>query len=139
MIKATLKKDFLIRNIAGENVLIGCGEQVNFSKMLILNDTATSLVSKLQQKNGATSEELAQHLTEEYNVWKHRLTRISADNHFLSYLYIQRKCTNPYRAKYKSSKIKPQHRITPLCYRSVMRDENKGFPCAILLQILQQP
>lgn len=68
MIKATLKKDFLIRNIAGENVLIGCGEQVNFSKMLILNDTATSLVSKLQQKNGATSEELAQHLTEEYNV-----------------------------------------------------------------------
>lgn len=50
MIKATLKKDFLIRNIAGENVLIGCGEQVNFSKMLILNDTATSLVSKLQQK-----------------------------------------------------------------------------------------
>ena len=76
MIKATLKKDFLIRNIAGENVLIGCGEQVNFSKMLILNDTATSLVSKLQQKNDATSEELAQHLTEEYNDYEAALADV---------------------------------------------------------------
>lgn len=66
--KATLKKDFLIRNIAGENVLIGCGEQVDFSKMLMLNDTATSLITRLQQTENATSEELARCLTEEYNV-----------------------------------------------------------------------
>lgn len=68
IMKATIKKDFLIRDIAGEHVLIGCGEQIDFSKMLILNDTASCLISRLQQKNCATSEELAQHLTCEYNV-----------------------------------------------------------------------
>ena len=31
--KATIKKDFLVREIAGEKVLIGNGEQINFSKM----------------------------------------------------------------------------------------------------------
>lgn len=46
--KATIKKDFLVREIAGEKVLIGNGEQINFSKMLVLNDTAAYLIEELQ-------------------------------------------------------------------------------------------
>lgn len=45
--KATIKKDFLVREIAGEKVLIGNGEQINFSKMLVLNDTAAYLIEEL--------------------------------------------------------------------------------------------
>ena len=66
--KATFKPDFLVHDIAGEQILIGGGEQINFSKMLMLNDTATSLITRLQQTENATSEELARCLTEEYNV-----------------------------------------------------------------------
>ena len=35
--KITIKPDFIIHNIAGEQVLIGMGEEVDFSKMLLLN------------------------------------------------------------------------------------------------------
>ena len=53
--KATIHPDYLIRTIAGEHILIGCGEQINLSHMLM-------------QEGIATTEALAQCLTEEYNV-----------------------------------------------------------------------
>lgn len=65
--KVTIKPDFLVRHVAGENALIGSGEQINFSKMLLMNDTAVDIVKALQQKS-ATLDELALGLTERYEV-----------------------------------------------------------------------
>ena len=66
--KVAIKKDFLVRNVAGENVLIGCGEQINFSRMLMPNDTAARIVEMLQNGSAATDEELARQISEEYEV-----------------------------------------------------------------------
>ena len=71
--KVFIKKDFLIHTIANEKVLIGNGEQINFSKMLVLNDTAAFVIAELQnQDDPITLEELAQslhnHLEVEYEV-----------------------------------------------------------------------
>ena len=65
--KATLRPDFLVHDIAGEQILIGGGEQINFSKMLMLNETSAFLINELK-KQPATDEELAQRLAEVYEV-----------------------------------------------------------------------
>lgn len=65
--KATLKLDFLVHDIAGEQILIGGGEQINFSKMLMLNETSAFLINELK-KQAATDEELALRLAENYEV-----------------------------------------------------------------------
>ena len=66
--KATIKKDFLVREIAGEKVLIGNGEQINFSKMLVLN-TAAYLIEELQKRGSAVEfETLANCLAGKYDV-----------------------------------------------------------------------
>ena len=46
--KATIKQDFLLHSIANEQILIGAGEQINFSKMLMLNNTAAWIITELQ-------------------------------------------------------------------------------------------
>lgn len=67
--KAFIKPDFLIQTIASETVLIGSGEQINFSRMLVLNDTAVHIVEQLQQHSSpVSSETLAQSLVESYQV-----------------------------------------------------------------------
>ncbi|MBQ5705028.1 MAG: PqqD family protein [Bacteroidaceae bacterium] len=67
--KALIKPDFLIQTIANETVLIGSGEQINFSRMLVLNDTAIHIVEQLQQHfSPVSSETLAQSLVESYQV-----------------------------------------------------------------------
>lgn len=65
--KICIKPDFLIRNIAGEQILIGAGEQIDFSQMLILNDTSTWVIKTLQEQS-LSPEELTQRLTNEYEV-----------------------------------------------------------------------
>lgn len=65
--KATVHPDFLIRNIAGESILIGCGEQVDFTKMLMLNETSEFLIRQMQNQP-STVEELAQYLVDNYDV-----------------------------------------------------------------------
>lgn len=67
--KAFIKKDFLIHTIANEKVLIGNGEQINFSKMLVLNDTAAFVIAELQKQNTPIAlEELAQSLHNHFEV-----------------------------------------------------------------------
>lgn len=67
--KALIKPDFLIQTIANETVLIGSGEQINFSRMLVLNDTAVHVIEQLQQHSSpVSSETLAQSLVESYQV-----------------------------------------------------------------------
>ena len=65
--KATLKPDFILHSIANEKVLIGAGQQIDFSKMLMLNDTAAWIIAELQ-KQPTTPEELTLRLTEIYDV-----------------------------------------------------------------------
>lgn len=65
--KICIKPDFLIRNIAGEQILIGAGEQIDFSQMLILNDTSSWIIKTLQEQP-LSPEELTQRLTNEYEV-----------------------------------------------------------------------
>ena len=48
--KITLKTDFTIHNIAGEKVLINVEQRVDFSKMLMLNDTAAWVIAELQKQ-----------------------------------------------------------------------------------------
>lgn len=67
--KAFIKKDFLIHTIANEKVLIGNGEQINFSKMLVLNDTAAFVIAELQKQDAPIAiEQLAQNLHEHFEV-----------------------------------------------------------------------
>ena len=67
--KAFIKKDFLIHTIANEKVLIGNGEQINFSKMLVLNDTAAFIIAELQKQDAPIAlEELAQSLHNHFEV-----------------------------------------------------------------------
>ena len=67
--KAFIKKDFLIHTIANEKVLIGNGEQINFSNMLVLNDTAAFIIAELQKQDAPIAlEELAQSLHEHFEV-----------------------------------------------------------------------
>ena len=67
--KVFIKKDFLIHTIANEKVLIGNGEQINFSKMLVLNDTAVFVIEELQKQDAPIAlEELAQSLHNHFEV-----------------------------------------------------------------------
>lgn len=65
--KATIKEGLLIRSIAGEHVLIDASGEVDFSKMVMLSDTAVSIISALQ-KEPLTAEEIAKCLAAEYDV-----------------------------------------------------------------------
>ena len=68
--KASIKKDFLIHTIANEKILIGNGEEINFSRMLVLNDTAAFVIAELQQcaTIPIAVEQLAQSLHEHFEV-----------------------------------------------------------------------
>ena len=67
--KASIKKDFLIHTIANEKILIGNGEEINFSRMLVLNDTAAFVIAELQQYASPIAvERLAQSLHEHFEV-----------------------------------------------------------------------
>lgn len=67
--KVSIKKDFLIETIANEKVLIGNGEQINFSRLVILNDTAAFIITELQKQSQAIEvESLAQSLVDLYEV-----------------------------------------------------------------------
>lgn len=65
--KVKIKDGLLIRDIAGEHVLIDAGGGVDFSKMMMLNETAVSIINKLRQ-GARTAEELANAIAEEYEV-----------------------------------------------------------------------
>ncbi len=67
--RVSIKKDFLIQTIAGEKVLIGNGEQINFSRMLMLNDTAALVIQELQKQTEPMGiEYLAESMHEHFDV-----------------------------------------------------------------------
>ena len=62
-----IKKDFILRQVAGTHVVLPVGvATVNFNGMITLNESGVLLWQRLEE--GATLEELAELLTVEYNV-----------------------------------------------------------------------
>ena len=67
--KAAIKKDFLIHTIANEKILIGNGEEINFSRILLLNETAAFVITELQKhEQPISAEELAESLQATFEV-----------------------------------------------------------------------
>ena len=63
-----IKEGFVLRTICGQNVVSGEGSaNVNFSKLVSLNDTAAYLFKAVGQED-FTPERLADLLTKEYEV-----------------------------------------------------------------------
>ena len=64
-----LKKGFVLREVCGENVIMGEGlDAVNFGRLLCLNETAAWLWKQAQEMGDFTVEALADKLCEEYDV-----------------------------------------------------------------------
>ena len=64
-----IKKGFVLRQVCGENVIVGEGlGAINFGKMLALNETAAWLWKQAQEMGDFTIEALADKLCDEYEV-----------------------------------------------------------------------
>lgn len=64
-----LKNGFVLRQVCGENVIVGEGlDAINFGKMLALNETAAWLWQQAQAMGEFTIEALADKLCNEYEV-----------------------------------------------------------------------
>lgn len=62
------KKGFNLREICGEHIIIAEGkENIDFTKIISMNESAAYLWNKLQDKD-FTTEDMAKLLTEEYEV-----------------------------------------------------------------------
>ena len=57
---------FLLKTVAGKNIVVSVGAEVNFNGMLTLNDTGVYLWNLLQ--NDTTKEEILNKMLEEYDV-----------------------------------------------------------------------
>lgn len=65
------KKGLVLRNVCGENVIIGEGlEAVDFGRLLCLNETAAWLWEKASEMGDFTVDMLVDVLCEEYDVTK---------------------------------------------------------------------
>ena len=64
-----LKNGFVLRQVCGENVIVGEGlGAINFGKMLALNETAAWLWQQAVAMGDFTVDALAQKLCDEYEV-----------------------------------------------------------------------
>lgn len=64
-----IKKGFVLREVCGENVIVGEGlEAVNFGRLLALNETAAWLWKQALAMGDFTIDTLAEKLCEEYDV-----------------------------------------------------------------------
>ena len=64
-----IKKGFVLRNVCGENVIVGEGlDAINFGRMLCLNETAAWLWKQAQESGDFTAESLSKALCSEYDV-----------------------------------------------------------------------
>ena len=64
-----IKKGFVLRQVCGENVVVGEGlDAINFGKLLSLNETAAWLWQQAVEMGDFTIDSLVAKLTEEYDV-----------------------------------------------------------------------
>ena len=66
--KMKTNKGFQLRKVCGENIIVATGvENIDFSSIIRLNESAAYLWEKVG-KNDFTADEMANYLTEEYEV-----------------------------------------------------------------------
>ena len=71
-----IKNGFVLRQVCGENVIVGEGlDAINFGKMLALNETAAWLWQQAQAMGEFTIEALADKLCNEYEVTPYEARR----------------------------------------------------------------
>ena len=64
-----IKKDFVLRDVCGDPVIMNVGLQViDFSKLIILNESAEWLWNQAKEMGDFTVESLVERLCEEYDV-----------------------------------------------------------------------
>lgn len=64
-----IKQGFRLRELGNEFILVGEGiEQINFNKMITMNETAAYLWKKAEMVDNLTPELLADWLADEYEV-----------------------------------------------------------------------
>ena len=63
-----IRDTYILRSVAGENLVVCVGSSVNFNSVITLNETGKFLWEKLTE--GATSEELVAALLSEYDISK---------------------------------------------------------------------
>ena len=64
-----IKKGFVLRQVCGENVIVGEGlGAINFGKLLSLNESAAWLWQQAQETGDFTVDSLVQRLCDEYEV-----------------------------------------------------------------------
>ena len=64
-----IKKGFVLREVCGENVIVGEGlGAINFGKLLALNESAAWLWRQAQEMGDFTVEALTDRLCDEYDV-----------------------------------------------------------------------
>lgn len=64
-----VKKGFKLHNVCGENVIIAEGiENIDFTNIISMNETSAYLWEKIEDKNSFEVEDLANLLTENYDV-----------------------------------------------------------------------
>jgi hypothetical protein len=64
-----IKKGFVLRQVCGENVIVGEGlEAINFGKLLSLNETAAWLWQQAAEMGDFTIDSLVVKLLDEYDV-----------------------------------------------------------------------
>ncbi len=61
-----IKDGFLLRSVAGKNIVVPVGAELNFSGMISLNDTATFMWEKLTE--GTTYDALLSAILSEYSI-----------------------------------------------------------------------
>lgn len=61
-----LKKGFVMRDIAGETIVVPSGDELNLNMMITLNETAKFLWERLEA--GAEEDDLVQAMLAEYDV-----------------------------------------------------------------------
>lgn len=63
------KKGFNLREVCGEQIIVAEGkENIDFSNIISMNESSAYLWKKVQQMESFTTDDLAQLLTEQYEV-----------------------------------------------------------------------
>lgn len=65
-----IKEGFILRQVAGENIVVPSGEELNLNLMITLNNTGRFLWERLEKDT--TEEELLAAVLEEYDVDEER-------------------------------------------------------------------
>lgn len=64
-----IKKGLELRDVCGEHIIIGHGEEnIDFTKIITLNDSAADVWKAVVEKEGFSVEDMAQILTDNYEV-----------------------------------------------------------------------